>query len=225
MVHLGGAEVTGVAERVAPWFVVASSCHPDRVQHAGGSGARCRWICNEADLNRSACLRRALSVPGRSVDAVNLSPDERALLDLLTSGAPSDRHGLHEPDEQAMLRWLTDGQRRPHRPRPTRQHRTRPTFVPRGERAPAIPEPQPSGLSAYHAREWAERYFTSDQVSAWVTAGLKIHEAWLAEELRDVRITPAMLSIVIRKQTILDRLRDGLSPAQVRRLIDRESGA
>lgn len=164
-------------------------------------------------------------MPGRSVKGVNLPPDEQALLDLLTEGVLPDSHGLREPDEQAVLHWLTDGRRQPHRPRPAaRQPHTRPRSVPHGERAPAIPEPEPSRPSPYHAREWAERYFTPQQVSTWLQAGLKTYEAWLAEELRDLQITPDMLSIVIRKQTILERLRDGLSPAQVRRLLDRESG-
>jgi hypothetical protein len=155
---------------------------------------------------------------------VSLSPDEQALLDLLTSGAPPDSHGLHEPDERALLHWLTDGRHELHRPRLARHSSRGAGFISRGERASAIPEPATHGPSADHAREWAERYFTLEEVSAWLQAGLKTYEAWLAEELCDLQITPDMLSIVIRKQTILERLRDGLGPAQVRRLLDRESG-
>ena len=149
--------------------------------------------------------------------SLDLSPDEWALLAEWRAGRTGTHSGLREPGDQAALDWL----RRGRRPRPYPRRRV-PRADPSAQTAVGAAERDPYTPSPWQAVRWASVFFEPAESRAWLLAGLKESEWWLAEELRDHRITPAMLSVVIRKQTILERLRDNLSTARVADLLRRE---
>ena len=111
-------------------------------------------------------------------------------------------------------------------------HRARPTRKP--------DEPPLTGTAAAIVRIWSttsreraqqiavawtgEHYFTDVEAAAWWTVGrLGPDEALLASMLRENGVRPEHMMVSVRHETILARLRDGMAPEQVARIL-RDAG-
>lgn len=78
-------------------------------------------------------------------------------------------------------------------------------------------------LSRQRAARWARQLFTPRQVEAWLSAGLGTDDLELAVELRSLGVPPGALTWVVRKETIVDRIRlRGCSAREVARILQRE---
>jgi hypothetical protein len=73
------------------------------------------------------------------------------------------------------------------------------------------------------AADWTGLHLLDDaEAAAWWRAGLTRGEAELAATLTTLGIKPSHLRLTIRRETMLYRLRDGLAPEQVVRLLRNE---
>jgi hypothetical protein len=86
-----------------------------------------------------------------------------------------------------------------------------------------------SGTSRERAQQIAAvwtgaHYFTDVEAAAWWTVGgLEPDEALLASVLRENGVRPEHMMVSVRHETILARLRDGMAPEQVARIL-RDAG-
>ena len=65
-----------------------------------------------------------------------------------------------------------------------------------------------------------EHYFTDVEAAAWWTVGrLGPDEALLASVLRENGVRPEHMMVSVRHETILARLRDGMAPEQLARIL------
>jgi len=62
-------------------------------------------------------------------------------------------------------------------------------------------------LSRQRAGLWGRHLFTSQDVRAWLTAGLHSGDLDLVVELRSLAVPPEAMAWVVRKETVLDRIR------------------
>lgn len=149
----------------------------------------------------------------------DLTPDEWQILDQW-------RRNIDETPDDAVLPGLA--------PR-TRARRGRPAQVVYSDYGQVFLEPFPDpgeriGFRAHpkqwaesQARAWAEQLFTAAEARAWLTAGLHTDEQDVAALLRDEGVHPDHLGTVIRRQTVLERLRiQRLSVRQIADLLRRE---
>jgi hypothetical protein len=123
------------------------------------------------------------------------------------------------PGNDTLLYWLkfnpAANQRRQDQPRIPR---------PRGanrRRFPEPPAPTPGSIAAVinqiercgpslsqeRATRWAKQLFTPYEVEAWLSAGLRTDDLELVVELRSLGIPPKAMDWVVRKETVLDRIR------------------
>jgi hypothetical protein len=118
----------------------------------------------------------------------------------------------------------------PSTPRPTPPHTPLQRIAP--------PEPELTGLAAEISRVlpklsrltaiavgkvWAQHGLTDEQTVAWLENGLEPGEARVAIELAGYGVQPHHLQIVIRREPVVARLRDGrLSPRWIADLLKRE---
>ncbi len=73
------------------------------------------------------------------------------------------------------------------------------------------------------ALEWTARHLFDDkEAAAWWRAGVTEDDAELAATLANLGIRPDHLPVKIRGETVLYRLRDGVAPEQIRRLLRNE---
>ena len=78
-------------------------------------------------------------------------------------------------------------------------------------------------LSRHRANQWARHFFTAREVEAWLTAGLRTEDLELVFDLRSLGIPPEAMSFVVRKETILDRIRlRACSARGIARMLQRE---
>lgn len=73
-----------------------------------------------------------------------------------------------------------------------------------------------------YAMRWANALFPVDEVSAWLDAGVGAEEVALAWELRSVGLTPDLLRKPIRRDTVMDRVRSGMSLQWIMDMLRRE---
>jgi hypothetical protein len=127
-----------------------------------------------------------------------------------------------DPEMAAIARNL--GIRSHHRARPTRK----PDEPPLTGTAAAVVRDWP-GASRERAQQIAvawtgEHYFTDVEAAAWWTVGrLGPDEALLASVLRENGVRPEHMMVSVRHETILARLRDGMAPEQLARIL-RDAG-
>jgi hypothetical protein len=78
-------------------------------------------------------------------------------------------------------------------------------------------------LSRERAARWARQLFTPAEVQAWLSAGLSTEDLELAIELRSVGVPPEALNWVVRKESMLDRIRlRSCPPSEVAQILRRE---
>lgn len=96
-----------------------------------------------------------------------------------------------------------------------------PVGRPRRRRPKPLPPPRPGTIAAVlceiehfgpefareEAQRWARHLFTSAEVRAWLTSGLRSKDLDLIVELRSLGIPPEGISWVIRGESMLDRVR------------------
>lgn len=155
----------------------------------------------------------------------------------------------HDPELAAMERRFQVPLRQRHDYRPgsgrSSSHRTPPP--PDSNRPPqqpihrTVPPAQPvlTGLAAEIARVlpqlpataaksvakvWTEQYGLTDQQTIdWLENGLRTNEARVAVELSGYGVEPYHMQIIIRRETVIARLRDGrLTPYRIADLLRRE---
>lgn len=166
---------------------------------------------------------------------------------VLTSGTvPGDRRGEplpaflaeaavieHDPVTAAIEDVLGVPQRRRH-DRARRARDDHPRRAPRtgkgeppltGTAAAAVgqwPDLAPPAARTI-AASWSGRYgFTAEQAAAWWRNGLDKHDADLASRLAAAGVAPEHLRLVIRKDTVLYRVRDNMPPWRIADMLRRD---
>ena len=143
-------------------------------------------------------------------------------------------------DQQRLLAWLKDSPasmrrrqeqltRSLHTSRePYRGRRTRPAQLPApkpGSIAAIIADVERCGpeLSSRRAIRWAQQLFAPAQVAAWLGSGLRTDDLELIVDLRSFGVPPEALGWVVRKETMLDRIRlRNCSARDIVRILRRE---
>lgn len=78
-------------------------------------------------------------------------------------------------------------------------------------------------LSRLRAGRWGRQLFTPQDVRAWLAVGLKSDDLDLVVELRSLGVPPEAMAWVVRKETVLDRIRvRHYSARDIARLLRRE---
>lgn len=81
----------------------------------------------------------------------------------------------------------------------------------------------PDTVAKAVAAKWEHYGFTESETVAWWDAGVQFGFPEVAQELKGYGVTPHHLQIVIRKETVGTRLREGrLTPRQIADLLARE---
>jgi len=127
--------------------------------------------------------------------------------------------GSQSANDENLRRWLMFSPAAVNRrqeqlrvPRPRRANRRRP---------PEPPAPKPGSIAAIinkvercgpqisqeRAPRWARHLFTAKEVEAWLNAGLRTGDLELAVDLRSLGVPPEAMGWVIRRETVLDRIR------------------
>lgn len=122
-------------------------------------------------------------------------------------------------DDESLLYWLkfnpTAIQRRQEQLRVPGPRRANP------QRSPEPPAPKPGSIAAIinkiercgphssqeRATRWARQLFTPSEVEAWLNSGLRTDDLDLAVDLRSLGVPPQAMDWVVRKETMLDRIR------------------
>lgn len=155
----------------------------------------------------------------------------------------------HDPQMATLERIFQVPEHRRHdfRRRPTRPSSSlrpgplsqMPATPPAPPRRPTPPAPVLTGLAAEVARVlpnlpataansvarvWSEQYGVSDEHTIeWLQNGLQPGEARVAVELAGYGVEPYHLSLIIRRETVIARLREGrLTPYRIAELLRRE---
>lgn len=108
-------------------------------------------------------------------------------------------------------------------PRPRGANRRRPPEPPApkpGSMAAIINNVERCGprISQERAACWARHLFTPNEVEAWLNAGLRTGDLELVVNLKSLGVPPEAMDWVIRKETVLDRIR--LRSYSARRIAD-----
>lgn len=170
-----------------------------------------------SDRLRSVVTWTTVPIPGG--DMPDLTPDEWRLLEQWkhekqrTDAVENDLPGLHAPRSRKK------------RPRPKQPESSayagiffEHAPVSRGWYTPHVDQ-----WAEQQALDWANLMFTLAEASAWLKAGIAFDEEEIASLLRKEGITPDHLSLVIRRTTVLDRLRvEHMSVRQIAALLRRE---
>jgi hypothetical protein len=147
----------------------------------------------------------------------HLSEDEQNLLFWLRHN-PAAPRWRDEQLRRGIAGWGRADGRRPRRP-------VRPSAPPPGSIAAIINDIERCGpeLSRHRAAIWGRHLFTAREVEAWLTAGLGTDDLELIVELRSLGVPPEAMTWVIRKETMLDRIRlRTCSAREIARILQRE---
>ena len=71
-------------------------------------------------------------------------------------------------------------------------------------------------------REWLELFMLPEDRDVWLSAGLQIHEAWIARACIDAGIRPEQLLREVGGRTVVLRVAEGEAAAHVKALLDEE---
>lgn len=142
--------------------------------------------------------------------------------------------GLSEEEQRLLLSLRFSGRAgRAARPKPSG---TREWGAP-ARRSPRSTEPAPGSFAAVisefeqcgpetakqFAMRWAREMFTPGQVRAWLQAGLQTNDLELVVELRSLGVPPKAMGWVVRKETMLERIRQrGYTAQAVARTLRQE---
>jgi hypothetical protein len=78
-------------------------------------------------------------------------------------------------------------------------------------------------LSKERAMKWARSMFPPEQVSAWLRAGLQTSDLDLIVELRALGVLPELIGLIVRRQSMVDRIRHhGYTAGQIARTLQLE---
>jgi hypothetical protein len=132
-----------------------------------------------------------------------LTPDDRRLLAYLTNGDASEQRAEQDEGRHRTL---------PPRPRPRPDKKSRSPARPRPDSlAGRLLAAEPSlgaELASRLAARWAEALLiTPGELSAWLAAGIKYNEIALVLDLRAEGVPPEALGWIVRRASMLDRIR------------------
>lgn len=118
-------------------------------------------------------------------------------------------------DEEALLRWLRDGSPRSRYrrgPLGNSRRKGRRYVMPQlGDVAQFLLQGRPEAGPDWArtcAGDWAGQMFSLADIREWVGAGLECDDVGLASDLRNLGISPDMLAIRVRGESMIERIRN-----------------